>query len=98
MNFGTFFRKLFLDRPTGPLPRWRLIFGCFGLTLLGVMVLIYVVAISVFLWADMARPPIAAVLIFLWAISAVAVYYIFRGLRYAIERLPKRPYSNQIER
>ena len=80
-------RKLFLEPPSAPPTRRKLVTGCFGLALLGLMVFVHVVAITLFLWEDAAQPKIAVVLAFLWVISAVAIGYISKGLRHHLKRL-----------
>jgi hypothetical protein len=51
------------------------------------MVVVHVVAITIFLWGDAARPKGVVMLTFLWVISAVAILYIVRGLRHHLELL-----------
>ena len=91
-------RTLFLGRPSAPPSRRHLVIGCFGLVLLGLMVFVYVVAITIFLWGDIVRPKVAVVLAFLWVISAIAIGYIAKGLRHHLERLHSGAASGPVSR
>jgi len=78
-------RSLFLGRPTTPPSRRQLAFGCFGLALLGAMVIVHAIALSVFLWSVTAKLSGVVALVLLWAISLVAVFFVVRGLRRFLE-------------
>ena len=80
-------RTLFLEPPSAPPSRRQHVIGCIGLVLLGLMVFVHVVAITIFLWADAARPKVAVVLVFLWVISSIAIGYIAKGLRHNLALL-----------
>ena len=74
-------RTLFLHRPTAPPSRRQLVIGCVFLVLLGAVVIVHAIAMTVFLWAVAARPKGVVMLTLLWVISAVAIFFIARGLR-----------------
>jgi hypothetical protein len=49
------------------------------------MVIVHAIAISVFLWSVTAKPSGVVALVLLWTISAVAMFFVARGLRRFIE-------------
>jgi hypothetical protein len=51
------------------------------------MVVVNVIAITIFLWGDATTQKGVVMLTFLWVVSAVAILYIARGLRHHLELL-----------
>jgi membrane protein YdbS with pleckstrin-like domain len=91
-------RSLFQGRPTTPPSHRQLALGCFGLVLLGAMVIVHAIAISVFLWSVTAKPSGVVALVLLWTISAVAMIFVARGLRRFIELWRRSASSTPVSR
>jgi hypothetical protein len=84
-------RALFVRQPAEPLSSWRVAIASLGLLLLGVMVLAYAIGITTFFWAEVARPRVALLLVFIWVVSITAVFFIVRGARHWYVAWPRRP-------
>ena len=86
---GVFASSLLKRAPPLPLSRRRALAGFICMCILAVMVIGNLAALSVFLWQQAALKPIVmVVLLALWAISAIALFYVSRGARFFLRHWP----------
>jgi hypothetical protein len=64
--------------------RRRALVGTFGLLVLAVLVVAHAVALTVFLWEATARAGGIVAVGLLWAVSAVALFFVARGVRQVV--------------
>jgi hypothetical protein len=76
--FATLFRA-----PTAMPSRRRIAVGIAAMFVLAAMVVGHAVALTLFLWDATARPSGAAVLSFLWVVSAIAIFLLVRFAHHA---------------
>ena len=77
------FTILFRTPQSAP-SRRRLVLGSVGALLLAVLIVVHAVAITLFLWSATAPPKVLAMLAFLWVLSFVGLFLLFRFVRHSV--------------
>jgi hypothetical protein len=63
--------------------RRRVVIGVVGIVVLAAMVIGHAVALTLFLWSTTSQPSGVAGLVFLWVVSAIALFLLLRFARRA---------------
>lgn len=74
MNFLT----VLFQRTPVTLSHRRALVGLFGAFVLALLVVSHMVALTLFLWEAIARPSMVVTLVFLWTVSAIALFLLAR--------------------